>query len=819
MMLKKPNFLQLSRLKCQQFFICIFCCLFFASNLFGQRIVSGKNVDSLFQKLETTSKDSVKLDVLITLAIGYRLVQKDSAMMFISQAEDLLKDVENKQAEAKLYALQSRVKTGERLLEEAESYAKKALEIGQEIKDTISIITAYHQLIGIYNRTGNLEQSKIYLEKVLSYSECFEDADLKARSYLWAAGIYEREGDYERALENYMEAIEPAKESKSDNVLGVAILGCGMSSKSLGKWKAAEKYLLEVDELFKDNNNKFGRGHTNMKLGEVYTEQLRYSEAIQKYTVALNMYQEVGMKNFEAASLKAIGILYKDLLKYDLTIKHFKEAEAIYAEAGGNLEGQSVINYQLGLVYCNIDSLDLAEAHFNIADSCLKINPINLEIAKISSGRGKLAAKRGQQQLSISYFKTALEYFEKAKMQEVISSTNLNIAQAYLALKNYDRAIAHANKANKIASLQELLDIKELIAYVLYKSYLGKNNYKKAVAYQEQYFEYRDSMSAVRSSQEVNLLLAEFENEKRETEVALLNKEKEIQQAEYEARIGKEVLVRWGLIVLSLSLLALGWVIVQSYNQKIKLNEKLLSKHDELSQQKILELRQKQKANLLEAMTSVEEKERFRMARELHDGIGGGLASIKLHLNMATKSYPSTAAVYTPITKEIDAIYREVRSISHNLTPPALSKISFNQLLNDYVSRIKLSSNLEIELNCFPMHSLNELDPKLQLNLYRILQESLNNVLKHSEAKSVHIDLTKLDEQVILFIEDDGIGFDMNNQKNGIGLNNIQSRVESLQGKFEIDAVMGRGTVINVEIPVHESVYSILESDELKAAG
>lgn len=202
--------------------------------------------------------------------------------------------------------------------------------------------------------------------------------------------------------------------------------------------------------------------------------------------------------------------------------------------------------------------------------------------------------------------------------------------------------------------------------------------------------------------------------------------------------------------------------------------------------------RQKKKTQLLEARLHGEEKERTRTARELHDGIGGILSSAKMHLHSG--EHERTGSL-------IEEAIREVRSISHNLAPDTLLQEGLAAAVRNYCARVN-HADLPVEL--YILGEIPELAPDHALLIYRMIQECVNNIIKHSGATQAMVQLTHDQGLLTVTIEDNGSGFDISKQeKKGLGLTNLIARIRLLNGQFHIHSAPGEGTSAYFELPVH----------------
>lgn len=196
-----------------------------------------------------------------------------------------------------------------------------------------------------------------------------------------------------------------------------------------------------------------------------------------------------------------------------------------------------------------------------------------------------------------------------------------------------------------------------------------------------------------------------------------------------------------------------------------------------------------------------EEKERKRFARELHDGLGAVLATVKMQISGIPQKFPEVQASQTYQKAEtlIDNACRTVREISHDLMPYVLEQQGLFPAIEDMCQN--LSSHHKIYFNFISYGEESELSDVLKITLYRITQELLKNIIKHAQATDVIVQLTIEENEIILIVEDDGIGFDPSIYQKGIGIENIQSRAKYLNGSLDIDSTINQGSTFTIQIP------------------
>ena len=223
-----------------------------------------------------------------------------------------------------------------------------------------------------------------------------------------------------------------------------------------------------------------------------------------------------------------------------------------------------------------------------------------------------------------------------------------------------------------------------------------------------------------------------------------------------------------------------------------------------LQQQRISELETQQQLAATEAVLKGEEQERTRLAKDLHDGLGGMLSGIKYSFTTMKGNLVMTPENHQAFERSMDMLdssISEMRRVAHNMMPEALVRFGLDTALKDFCNDINQSGALKINYQSIGLEGIS-IDQTVAITLYRIIQELINNTMKHAKATSAIVQVTKSNGQLAVTVEDDGIGFDTSILKNnqGIGWTNIQNRVEFLKGKLDVRSKAGEGTSVQIEL-------------------
>jgi two-component system, NarL family, sensor kinase len=320
-------------------------------------------------------------------------------------------------------------------------------------------------------------------------------------------------------------------------------------------------------------------------------------------------------------------------------------------------------------------------------------------------------------------------------------------------------------------SLENLIDIED-----------EQGNIPGAYAYLRELTTLKDSLQVKANQEQVNELEARYQSEKKDIQIKL-------QKASIQRKNILNVILIGGAAVLLLLLL----LIYRTYRQRQK-----------LQQQRISELEKEKQLTATEAVLKGEEQERTRLAKDLHDGLGGMLSGIKYSLNTMKGNLIMTAENQQAFERSMDMLdssIREMRRVAHNMMPEALVKFGLDTALRDFCNDINQSGALQLNYQSLGMQGL-VLDQTLAITVYRVVQELINNTIKHAGAKQAIVQISKSGSQLTVTVEDDGKGFDTKglNHTGGIGWSNIRNRVDFLKGRLDVDSRPGAGTSVHIEL-------------------
>ncbi|MFD2553310.1 sensor histidine kinase [Sphingobacterium tabacisoli] len=327
------------------------------------------------------------------------------------------------------------------------------------------------------------------------------------------------------------------------------------------------------------------------------------------------------------------------------------------------------------------------------------------------------------------------------------------------------------------------VDLSELLPTYA-SAYEQIGDHKQATFYWKRYIKHRDSVSKDQIATQISKLEVQLRTQEKDAAIQHLKAEQnEITLLLKNQRIFTGLFTAAAILLLTL----LGFILY-IYKSKQKINANRIHQLETDNQLKVTK-----------ALLEGEERERQRIGRDLHDGLGGTLAGI--HIQLSESQQQRQGPTLDRAITQLEGSIAEIRRIARNMVPENLFHKGLDTALRDLCISF---STTETQIEYQSSGLSDNLSNSIQTNLYRIVQELLSNALRHGKAKNIIVQCIQNEDTLLLTVEDDGLGFDTQNKQNfqGIGLKNIQSRVNYMQGQYAIESAPGQGTTINIEIHV-----------------
>ena len=556
----------------------------------------------------------------------------------------------------------------------------------------------------------------------------------------------------------------------------------------------AIKISIEIVAISKPKNDIRGLSVGYGGIARCKYIQGKFDEAIYNYQLAID-YDEKG-KNPQGllSSLGNLGIVYENLGEYDKALDQYQKALNIAIEINNemgmanNLNNIAVVKTHLGEIDSNPALMQEAlDSYFEVyefdkksGDAYWTAKTLN-NIGNGLNGLGVLTNNPALFDSALVYFKESIVLKTEVNDLEGLSATHDNMGVIYSQQGKADLAVDHFTKGLKIAQGRGFRYSEVSLLEHMCNHYSSQKDYKNAFEYNVMLVVAKDSLLNTEKQRTISELETKYQTEKKEKENQLLqNKIIEQQLDVTQAESEKNILMLGILFLVGISGLL---VLYLRKNQ----------------QQKIARLHIDEQKLRLAASIEGEERERKRIASELHDGLGQLLSAAKLNVSSLETSEENQAL--TNSLQIIDSAVDEVRNISHSMMPNALISLGLIPALKEQVRLINGSNQIRLNADLMNEISLNE---ATAIGVYRIIQEVINNTLKYAEASEIDLSLKTSANQLEVEIKDNGKGFDLEiaKKKKGIGLNNIMSRVDFLKGHINFDSILGKGTHVRLAIPL-----------------
>lgn len=573
------------------------------------------------------------------------------------------------------------------------------------------------------------------------------------------------------------------KKESADNPGNLALkLKVGVAMLKKGELDSARIIVSEVAQAARKNNNEPVFIDATLNLGKIDADKGQNVSALKYYQQALNDADRTRNRLLSAQAYKNIGALYISWKKFDDALKYYDKAETIAREIN-ELELVADCQNNKGTVYEQQLKYDEAIKTYKAALAVYTQKNIESKIAMALSNVAIVYKFQKNYSASIQYNMQALALSKKTGNRWMQAATYNNIGNLYGEMGDYPRAIEYCDKSIALAKTINAIEIVESAYDSLGDAAAKAGDYKAAFQYHKQYAAAKDQFINLESTKQLSEL-----NVKYETEV----KQKQIQQQQFAiSRRNTTIAI---IIALFFGALVIGYLFYNRYRLK----------QTAILQQEVI----KQQDLATKGIIDAEENERRRIAGDLHDGVGQLLSATRMNLDTLLERIkltdPDNLELATKTMDMVDEGCKEVRTIAHQMMPNVLLKMGLVSALRDFVNKID-PYRLKIVLETAGLD--NRLDNSVEIVLYRVIQETVNNVIKHAQASLLDIQVMLEGAEVSVTIEDNGRGFDATDKDkfNGIGIKNIIKRVEYLKGTVDISSSPGKGTLVAILIPLVRS--------------
>ena len=495
-----------------------------------------------------------------------------------------------------------------------------------------------------------------------------------------------------------------------------------------------------------------------------------------------------------AYQLHNIAIQMENVIDYDGAAEYYEAAMRTIRNASGAADQKMEIFSNAAKNEILRRNYDQAKIYLDSARSFLPLLPHSTYLPTFFRTELVYYRHQNNQEKALQSYHKGVEAAERLGDAYILSDLHFELYALYRDLGDYEKAKRYLSLADQARPF-ELLRNMALYHYEMAKTEYQLGNFKSAYLQMDTLNVLLDSFYVTDLATKIQSLEVKHATTEKENEILRL----EADNRQQELKIAKTR--SWTFVLGGGFLLALAVIF---FTLKIgQKNKRLLQQKEQLHEEELRTIRQQEKLRQFDAMLQGQEAERNRLAKDLHDGLGGLLAGVKLKLSsiVAKTDNPTTNPdAVDDVIQQLDYSVDELRRIAHNMMPESLRYGGLAPALCDLC---RYMSTPDVRVT-FQDLGLNDQYPEqLRITVYRVIQELLTNAVKHAEAKEIIVQCSELDNWLFVTVEDNGKGMDLENnqQANGLGLANIHNRISLLNGQVETLSAPGEGTTVNIQIP------------------
>ncbi len=559
--------------------------------------------------------------------------------------------------------------------------------------------------------------------------------------------------------------------------------------------------------------------HSYNYFGYLYGLEGNHFMAAQNYYKALGMAEKSNDEKRILDSKRNLTEAYINLKDYEKAFKFGQEA-LFLAKKRRDINETLASLSNIGIIYLNKKDFEKARTHFSdLQQLATKLKDKDFIAVSIYS-LAKVEVELKNYEKAHVLFNDLLKYYEPQSIN--YASTQIDIAEVYVAQKKYQKAIPIILEAQKTIKKEGGESSLPTSYKLLYESYKAQGNNFEALKYHEKYMTLNDSISTESTQSRIRSLQFEYDNTLKESQlqkqnIELLEEKTQKQQISQTRNLfllgGILALILAGVLFWNNRNLNLKNQQIESQKTQIMLAQEQLENANQNLEFRVTQRTQElalanneiihKNEEIKTALFTGQSIERKRVASELHDNVSSLLSAVNMTMQAISGKTLTKAdqKIYQNVREMIKSAYSEVRNISHNIMPAGLEKEGLLTTIEQLLEKINLNKQLSFTLKSRGMEQ--RLPVQIELNVYSIVLELINNIIKHSEATKATILMENQDDIFHLQVKDNGIGVVGLDTDHGNGMGNIKSRIEALNGSFTCNAENKKGTNFEIKIPLN----------------
>jgi len=594
-----------------------------------------------------------------------------------------------------------------------------------------------------FNR--NIQEAILYLKLATELNESSKFRQNEVNAWHLLGNAYYKQENYSLAFQSLDKAYSLALRYKENKYIPLIEFTYATIYKILGDLQKASNYAISSIKSIKQSSYpeiKRQIGYSYNMLGNIMQAQQRDSLALEYYETGYKEVKEFDPNQAQNLLLNLAGVHNK--------LKNYIEAKKLLLEV---VENDTTI--------CHTD--DDMYAFSILAD---------------------MAKREGNERRCFHYLNASIEYALNKKLELDYHALLSKLTSSYIDFEQIEKADSIIKYISQIKNNNGERKFDGQLLLNKSKVEIARGNYQAGLMYREKYQNIKDSIESIERAKAISRLEILYRTEEQVNKINELNNLAILEQTKRNRNY----------LIGSLLFLGLGSNFLWSIrNNKIK---------EKIHFEELKNLEAQQQVISLHSMINGQETERTRIAKELHDGLGGLLSATKMHFMSLNESLLETQnkGILTKCLELLDRSSKDLREIAHSMMPEILLQKGLGIALESYCDQLNGSKIIHFEFQHFGL--AERLKSNVEIMIYRVIQELLNNILKHSNAQKAIVQISKQDNRLFIMVEDDGVGFklDQNDQKLSAGMKNIKERVNFLNGNLSIDSIEGIGTTVYIEL-------------------
>ena len=593
-----------------------------------------------------------------------------------------------------------------------------------------------------YYKSSNNIKSIDFQNKALDNLNKISDEKTKLQCYAVITKFFLNNGYSQEGVKFGIKALELAKKRNDLKYLMKINFYLGSLNHAIGNNNEALRFFMNSYAFANKTNDSAIISHVYNGFGVIYQSQGKYDSAFHFYNKAYQYYILKKDTQLLMTSLNNIGGVLISKQDYNSGLIYLKKF--------------------LELSKIKLDKYSEVNALINISNCYERIGDLNL---------------------SLEYAESALKISKEYNFIKQKLYSELIIALKKKKRSNYNQSLITSQSLLISAKAEGVYSIIDPIYENIIDCFKSKKDYKSAYEFQNEYSMFKDSVIKGQNENYIEEIKQKYNLEQKDAE--LVSKNILITQS---IKLNSQKNI---LILLLLILVISAFISLSFYRSRRKAEEKLIMNAQMIKQQK----------EYFNAYINGQEEERKRIASDLHDGLAQNLTTLKLSFSNFKTTDSTFNDILIKYSNQVNSMINETRMISHNMMPDVLIDLGLVKALKSLINDINTNVvGLQVTLNVANFNIA--LTNNTEIQLYRIVQELIQNVIKHSKASNCEIVLSNNKSEITLTFSDNGCGFIVNSIKEGIGLKNIYSRVNSLNGEYLIKSEVSIGTTIIVKLPL-----------------